>query len=171
MAITKVKSLKGEINIPVISLITDFAPHYTYIAEGIDHYIVSSVKMVAAFKTRFNIDSSRVHAFGIPTFEKFSTEPEDKGALMESLGLNSDEKVILFMAGSWGVTDVLDIYKDIADKTDNCQFVVITGNNFHSLIDFQFLYLQLNFFVIVLFLSIGLCQLDPHLSNLCKFLI
>ena len=120
---------KGEIKIPVISLITDFAPHYTYIAEGIDHYTVSSEKMVAAFKTRFNIDSSRVHAFGIPTFEKFSIEPEDKGELKERLGLNKDEKVILFMAGSWGVTEVLDIYKDIADKTDNCQFVVITGNN------------------------------------------
>ena len=119
---------KGEIDIPVISLITDFAPHYTYIAEGIDHYIVSSEKMVATFKTRFNIDSSRVHAFGIPTFEKFAEEP-DKAELREKLGLDKDIKVILFMAGSWGVTEVLDVYKDIIDKTDNCQFVVITGNN------------------------------------------
>ena len=118
----------GEIDIPVISLITDFAPHYTYIADGIDHYIVSSEKMVATFKTRFNIDSSHVHAFGIPTFEKFSNDI-DKAQLKESLGLEKDTKVILFMAGSWGVTDVLDIYKDIIDKTENCQFVVITGNN------------------------------------------
>ena len=120
--------VSGEVTAPVISLVTDFAPHYTYIAEGVDHYIVSSEKMVVAFKTRFNIDSSRVHNFGIPTFEKFSTEI-DKSQLKESLGLDRDQKVILFMAGSWGVTEVLDIYKDIADKTDNCQFVVITGNN------------------------------------------
>ena len=119
---------KGKIDIPVISLITDFAPHYTYIAEGIDHYIVSSEKMVATFKTRFNIDSSRVHAFGIPTFEKFANTP-DKAELKEKLGLEPDGKVILFMAGSWGVTEVLDIYKDILDKVTNCQFVVITGNN------------------------------------------
>ncbi|MCR5653891.1 MAG: CDP-glycerol glycerophosphotransferase family protein [Ruminococcus sp.] len=119
---------KGVIDIPVISLVTDFAPHYTYIAEGIDHYIVSSEKMVATFKTRFNINSSHVHAFGIPTFDKFAKTP-DKNELKEKLGLKPDTKVILFMAGSWGVTEVLDIYKDIADKTENCQFVVITGNN------------------------------------------
>lgn len=120
---------KGVIEIPVIALVTDFAPHYTYIAENIDHYIVSSKKMVATFKTRFNIDSSHVHAYGIPTFEKFAAIPEDKGALKESLGLEKSTKVILFMAGSWGVNEVLNIYKDIADKTEHCQFVVITGNN------------------------------------------
>lgn len=120
--------VKGEIDVPVISLVTDFAPHYTYIAEGIDHYIVSSKKMVATFKTRFGIDSSHVHAYGIPTFEKFAAKP-DRLELKEKLGLDKYTKVILFMAGSWGVSEVLDIYKDIADKTDYCQFVVITGNN------------------------------------------
>lgn len=119
---------KGILEIPVISLVTDFAPHYTYIAEGIDHYIVSSQKMVATFKTRFNIDSSHVHAFGIPTFEKFAAKP-DKEELKEKLGFKKDTKVILFMAGSWGVSEVLDIYKDITEKSENCQFAVITGNN------------------------------------------
>ena len=120
--------VNGVINIPVISIITDFAPHYTYIADGIDHYIVSSENMIETFKTRFNIDSSRVHAFGIPTFEKFADIP-DKAEIKEKLGLDKDLKVILFMAGSWGVSEVLNIYNDIADKIDNCQFVVITGNN------------------------------------------
>lgn len=119
---------KGKIDIPIIALITDFSPHYTYVSEGIDHYIVSSEKMVATFKHRFNIDPSRVHAFGIPTFEKFAATP-DKAALKHILGLDKNLKTILFMAGSWGVTDVLDIYTDISDKVEKCQFVVITGNN------------------------------------------
>lgn len=119
---------KGKIDIPVISLITDFSPHYTYIAEGIDHYIVSSEKMVATFKRRFNIGPSKVHAFGIPTFEKFAQTP-DKAELKKRLGLKENIKTILFMAGSWGVTDVLNIYKDISEKVERCQFVVITGNN------------------------------------------
>ena len=120
--------VKGAIKTPVIALITDFAPHYTYIADGIDHYVVSSDKIVALFKQKYNISPSRVHAFGIPTFDKFA-QKVDKDALRESLGLRKETKTILFMAGSFGVTDVLDIYRDIADKATNSQFIVITGNN------------------------------------------
>ena len=71
--------VKGAIKTPVIALITDFAPHYTYIADGIDHYVVSSDKMVALFKQKYNISPSRVHAFGIPTFDKFA-QKVDKDA-------------------------------------------------------------------------------------------
>lgn len=120
--------VKGMIDVPVFALITDFAPHFTYIAEGIDHYIVASPKMVATFKQKYNISPSRVHAFGIPTFEKFAAKP-DKAELRESLGLDPNLKTILFMAGSFGVSEVLKFYTDIADKTESCQFVVITGNN------------------------------------------
>lgn len=36
----------GEIDIPVVSIITDFAPHKTYINENVNAYIVSSREMV-----------------------------------------------------------------------------------------------------------------------------
>ncbi len=115
---------KGLLSVPTVSLITDFAPHQTYIADGIDHYIVSSEAMVETFRERYDIDSSRVHAFGIPVFRKFAEKTS--GA---KLGFSKDKKTILFMAGSFGVTKVLGVYKDIVLKNPGCQFIVITGNN------------------------------------------
>ncbi len=119
---------KGEISAKIIALVTDFAAHYTYIAEGIDHYVVSSKKMVNDFKTKYNIDSNRVHPLGIPVFQKFAVNT-DKNKLLNKLGLKADTKTVMFMAGSFGVNEVLKVYKDIAEKAKGCQFVVITGNN------------------------------------------
>ncbi len=119
---------KRKIKTPVISLITDFEVHYTYIADGIDHYIVSSQKMVDDFQTRYNISPRKVHAFGIPVFQKFYDTP-DKAQLKNKLRLKPDGKTVLFMAGSFGVNEVLSVYKDISGSAKGCQFVVITGNN------------------------------------------
>lgn len=119
---------KGKIKVPVIALITDFDSHYTYIADGIDHYIVSSQKMVVDFQTRYNISPRKVHSFGIPVFQKFSAKP-DKSELRKKLRLKTNAKTALFMAGSFGVNEVLSVYKDIADTAKDCQFIVITGNN------------------------------------------
>lgn len=123
--------IKNRIKAPVIALITDFDAHYTYIADGIEHYIVSSQKMVDDFQTKYKISPRRVHSFGIPVFQKF-TIPTDKIELRKKLRLKSDIKTVLFMAGSFGVNEVLSVYKDIANTATDCQFIVITGNN-HNL--------------------------------------
>lgn len=119
---------KGEINIPVISLITDFEPHRTYIANGIDHYIVSSEEMVNLFIGKYNFPAGNIHPFGIPVFEKFS-ETVNKTDIRKKLNLDPKLPVILFMAGSFGVSEVLKNYEKISEKCKNCQFIVITGNN------------------------------------------
>ncbi|MCH5303274.1 MAG: galactosyldiacylglycerol synthase [Ruminococcus sp.] len=119
---------KNKLSAQIIALVTDFASHYTYIAEGIDHYIVSSQKMVDDFKTRYNIDREHVHPLGIPVFQKFAVKA-DRNELANQLGLKENTKTVLFMAGSFGVNEVLKVYKDIAEKAKDCQFVVITGNN------------------------------------------
>ncbi|MEE3333309.1 MAG: glycosyltransferase [Ruminococcus sp.] len=122
--------LKGLIKAPVVSVITDFQAHYTYVADGIDHYIVSTDDMVRDMSERHGVDPSKVHAYGIPVFRKFLMTP-DRGELCSELGLDPDKKTILFMAGSFGVNEVLDVYKDIVSKAGDSQFVVITGNNAH----------------------------------------
>lgn len=120
--------LKGEIDIPVISLITDFEPHRTYLSAGVDHYIVSSEEMVHLFVGKYNLSSGNVHPFGIPVFEKFSEKP-NKAELRKKLNFDPKKPVILFMAGSFGVSEVLKNYEDISKKCPDCQFIVITGNN------------------------------------------
>lgn len=117
-----------KINIPVFALITDFAPHLTYIDPGIDHYIVSSREMVQVLTKKYNIPMRCVHSFGIPVFDKFAQDV-DRDALMDSLGLDKKLPTVMFMAGSFGVNEVLKFYEKIASRKHNLQFIVITGKN------------------------------------------
>lgn len=119
---------KGEVNVPVVSLITDFEPHRMYLSKGVDHYIVSSDEMVNLFSGKYNFPADNVHPFGIPVLDKFSEKP-DKAQLRERLHIPQDKTVIMFMAGSFGVSEVLKNYEKIREACNNCHFVVITGNN------------------------------------------
>lgn len=120
----------GDVTVPVIALITDFKAHFTYVAEGVDYYIVSSEEMVDDMANRYGVKRERIFPFGIPVFGKFSAKA-DAEALRREIGLSPDRPTILFMAGSFGVNEVLKVYRDIENKVQNCQFIVITGNNQH----------------------------------------
>lgn len=118
----------GELSIPVISQITDFSPHYTYVVNNIDHFIVSSDEMVDLMTNKYKLPKEKIHPFGIPVAEKF-LEPCDRNAVARELGLKESTPTILFMAGSFGVSKILKLYSEISQKEPDAQYVVITGNN------------------------------------------
>ena len=124
-----VTSLKkaGEINIPIISIITDFAVHKTYISEGVDAFILSSREMVDQMLER-GVDRVKLYPYGIPVKKEF-LEPIDREKAFESEGLDSSIPTVLIMAGSFGVTDVLKIYHKIVKSPCDFQIIVITGKN------------------------------------------
>lgn len=125
--ISTIKSKKEIMNIPVISIITDFAAHKTYISEYIDAYIVSSREMVTDVVER-GVDRVKIYPYGIPIKQNFYKEIDKKSAL-ESEGLSTELPTLLIMAGSFGVTDVLKIYHKIVKSPCDFQIVVITGKN------------------------------------------
>ena len=118
---------KENVHIPVISILTDFAAHQTYVNEGVDAYIVSSTEMIGQMMLR-GVDGNKVLPYGIPVKQEFFKKIDRKAA-MESEGLNPDVPTILIMAGSFGVTDVLKIYHKIVKSECDFQIVTITGKN------------------------------------------
>ncbi len=118
---------KGLIDVPLVSIITDFAAHQTYLTDGVDAYVVSNQEMVNDMVSR-GILRSRIYDFGIPVHQAFYQRC-DRKALSEAEGLNPDIPTILIMAGSFGVTDVLKIYHKIVKSPVDFQIVVITGKN------------------------------------------
>ena len=52
-----------------------------------------------------------------------------KDEICKREGLNPDIPTVLLMAGSFGVTSVLEFYKQLALNSKDIQFIVITGNN------------------------------------------
>lgn len=122
--------MRKKLSTPVVAIITDFAPHLTYLADGIEHYVVSSQEMVNLIQGKYNLQNVNIYPYGIPVYDQFSQD-YNKEQLCKELDLDPNKKTLLFMAGSFGVSDVFHIYEDVMEKCNDCQLVVITGNNEH----------------------------------------
>lgn len=116
------------IDLPVISLITDFEVHRTYISPYIDSYITSNYEMVREIKKLKISDSCKVLPYGIPIFDKFYNSL-DKHSFASVIGFDQSKPTLLLMAGSFGVTSVLKFYTALMETQMDCQCIVITGRN------------------------------------------
>lgn len=119
---------QGKIDVKAISVITDYDAHRTYIVPKIEAYVLAQPNMKKKLVEEYGVDESIIYPLGIPIFDKF-TIPFDKKEICEKEGLDPSVPTVLFMAGSFGVTSVLEFYKKLAKKAENTQFIVITGRN------------------------------------------
>lgn len=118
---------KKEINIPLICIMTDYAPHKAWINEKVDAYIVANDDMVGKMVSE-GVDLKCIYPYGIPVDEVFFEEKE-KQLVLEELGLDSNLPTILMMAGSFGVNNVFDVYRNIVDIDLEFQIILVTGRN------------------------------------------
>lgn len=119
--------LKNEINIPLICIMTDYAPHKAWLSEKVDAYIVANDDMVAKMVAQ-GVSEEHIYPYGIPVDEVFFEEKE-KQLVLEELNLDKNLPTILMMAGSFGVANVFDIYANIIDIDLDFQIILVTGKN------------------------------------------
>lgn len=119
---------KNMISLPVISLLTDFTPHRTYFAPGIDAYITSNESMIEEIKSYNIISADTIYPLGIPVSDKFY-KVQNKEQTAEDLGFDINKPTVLLMSGSFGVTEVLNFYESLMLTDADCQCIVVTGNN------------------------------------------
>lgn len=119
---------KGITNIPLVSIITDFAPHQAYLNPGVSRYVVSSEEMVDELVSS-GVDRNKIHSVGIPIDPIFYKKESNKEQKLAEMGFSPDLKTVLIMAGSFGVTDILKIYENINEIDLDFQIIVITGRN------------------------------------------
>lgn len=126
--VSKLKE-EGELqNVKVISLITDYDAHRTYIAPNIDAYVLAEPEMASKLVEEYGVDESIIYPLGIPTFEQFSI-PGAKEEICRREGLSPDKTTVLLMAGSFGVTGIIKVFQNLAQGNPDIQMIVITGRN------------------------------------------
>lgn len=118
---------KGKIAQPLICILTDYSPHRAWVAKNVDAYVVASEDMVPALAD-MGAPKDRIFPFGIPVFSQFFSQA-NREELLEEFGLEKGLMTVLFMAGSFGVTNILQIYRDVVALPDAFQLIVITGRN------------------------------------------
>ena len=122
------KSTKVDIP-PMISVLTDYTTHSTWIQNEIDYYIVGHeyVKELLVYE---GVDSEKVKAYGIPVEKSFLSH-RDRETVLTELGLSPEKLTVLLMGGSFGAGNIKETLEDLIAIDRDFQVLVITGRNEH----------------------------------------
>lgn len=116
------------LQVPVITIITDYTVHGHWVHPGVDGYIVACTEVKESLEF-WGIKAQRIHVTGIPVSPKFEIEM-DREQIFAKLGLKTDLPTFLVMGGSYGV---LKSAKGICEKLANSpipvQSIIVCGKN------------------------------------------
>lgn len=117
----------GLVEAPLICVITDYGVHRAYICGQVDAYVVASDDMVPELMG-FGVPKEKIYPFGIPVHGVFF-DHVDQEEMLRQLGLDPALPTLLFMAGSFGVSNIIKLYRELEATDVPMQIIVITGRN------------------------------------------
>lgn len=117
----------GDTCVPLVCLVTDYGLHRAWVAEEVDAYVVACEDMIPDL-VALEVPPQKIFSVGIPVHEEFFVK-QDKEALQEEIGLQPGLPTITFMAGSFGVTNIVKLYRDMIRCGQPMQVIIITGRN------------------------------------------
>ncbi|WP_446898285.1 MGDG synthase family glycosyltransferase [Clostridium sp. LBM24168] len=118
---------KYNLDIPCITIITDFYSHSTWLHPYINAYVVSNKDMIDKMVSE-GIKKEIIYDFGVPVKPSFSKKYERSTTLRE-LNLSTSKFTILIMGGSLGMGKIKDIYEQLDGLDEDIQIIIITGKN------------------------------------------
>ena len=121
--------------LPLIGVLTDYAPHLYWLHDTVDVYVVPSEEVKQRFVS-YGVAEERTRVFGIPVEPSF-LDPVDRAAVYAELGLDPACPVILIMGGGGGFGPLQELMTSLDRLIQPCQFVVLAGTNCALLSWFQ----------------------------------
>lgn len=119
---------EGKLDALLLCVMTDYGPHKTWVSSRVDAYVVSNEDMAEQMVQYMKVPRDKVYPFGIPVHDVFF-EKADKQALLQEMGLDPERMTILVMAGSFGVNNILGVFREIVALPEDFQLIIITGRN------------------------------------------
>lgn len=137
---------KGEVKMPVIGVITDYCIH-PFWEETINiDYIVTASELLDYAAVLRGINKNKLLSFGIPIMPKFRSRVSKEEA-RKKLGMDAKKKTLLFMSGSMGYGNMINIVSGIDRMDMDFQIICICGNNKKMYNRMQMLKTKNNLFV------------------------
>ncbi|MDP4143465.1 MAG: glycosyltransferase [Bacillota bacterium] len=122
-----VLKLKNKLNVPMVCILTDYAPHPIWIHPAVDTYIVPNSDIIEEMAER-GVDKDSIKDYGIPINPNF-VKKYNRDETLRELELSPYKKTILIMGGSLGMGKIGIIYNQISQIDKDIQIIVITGSN------------------------------------------
>ena len=116
-----------NLNMTVIGVLTDHAPHRFWLNEGVDFYVVPSQDAKERFIAE-GIPEESIRVYGIPIDLKF-VDKHDKKQIAQRFGLDLSVATILIMGGGQGLGPIKDVVKSLLRSKLNLQLIVLAGTN------------------------------------------
>jgi processive 1,2-diacylglycerol beta-glucosyltransferase len=117
----------GNLNVPVVTVITDMCVHSQWIHPNTDLYIVGSPEVAEGLVER-GVSRSVIVDSGIPILPEFNLD-YNRIELKREFDFNPEGKVILIMGGSDGIFRATKFNRILQDLPANVQAILLTGSN------------------------------------------
>lgn len=118
---------RGNCDLPLIAIVTDFAVHSYWVFPEVDLYIVANEfckkKLIAK-----RISENKIQVSGIPVEPSFSQKTEEREA-RKKFGLELGKPVVLLMGGSYGLGPISEIAQEVFSLHPAVQLVIVAGTN------------------------------------------
>lgn len=118
---------KKAVDSPLITLITDYNIHSSYINDYTDYYVIAHENLIPCIELH-GVKSNQILPFGIPIKPDFSIKLNKKD-ILDKLSIK-DKTTILVMGGGLGLGSIFRIVNELDNSYRNIQILVITGHNY-----------------------------------------
>ena len=116
-----------DVNIPLIGVLTDYAPHSYWIFDRVDRYIVPSEETGKKLIDN-GVYPDRVMPYGIPIDAKFRNSP-GKEEIFRKLSLKPDLSTVLIMGGTQGLGPIKELVALLDRSVLPLQMIIACGTN------------------------------------------
>jgi len=120
--------LHSNATVPVYNVVTDYCLHHSWVHPGITKYYVATHHLKSNLIGN-GISSNRIAVTGIPVQNQFE-QPLCRQALIKKYQLHSDRKIVLIVAGAYGVSTEIKVVCEGLMKDDQLQILIVCGKNY-----------------------------------------
>lgn len=115
------------LDIPLIGVLTDCAPHSYWVFDSVDYYVVHSEATMNKLIEN-GISRERIRIFGIPIDPKFANKL-NAGSIMTKLGIDKSIPTILIMGGGQGLGPIAEMVFSLNKISRPIQMLIVAGTN------------------------------------------
>ncbi len=134
---SRIKGKEG-IDAKVITVVTDYVAHPSWINQATDYYIYPTEKLKYAIEniSQNKMQEDKIKYYGIPISDKFF-QKKDKKELRKLYKIHENNFLYLIMGGGYGIGDIKNDARILLEKDIKSEVFVVCGNNKELYSDMQ----------------------------------
>jgi processive 1,2-diacylglycerol beta-glucosyltransferase len=111
---------------PLISVITDYNIHTSWVTDYTDYYVIPHENLSYVLEN-YGVSKSKILPLGIPIRKEFS-ETVDLAYVQKKYKL-ADKKTVLVMGGGLGLGEIYNIVSELDRQLEDMQIIAVAGRN------------------------------------------